>query len=126
MPEGAANELSGSGVVLIVDDEPVVRQTAKATLQQYGYTVALAENGRVAVDIFRGVRDQVAVVILDLTMPVMGGEAALPELRKIDPKVRVIMSSGYSESAATGKFEGEGLAGFLQKPYTAKNTGRPR
>jgi two-component system cell cycle sensor histidine kinase/response regulator CckA len=63
---------------------------------------------------------QLAAVILDMTMPVMSGEEALNHMRLIDPGVPVILSSGYNEVEAIRRFAGKGLAGFLQKPYTAK------
>jgi CheY-like chemotaxis protein len=110
---------TGSGVVLVVDDEEVVRRVAKMTLERHGYTVALAVNGQSGVETFRGMYDRVVAVILDLTMPVMGGEETLAELKRVHPGVKVILSTGYSESDALKKFAGQGLAGFLQKPYTA-------
>jgi DNA-binding NtrC family response regulator len=64
-------------------------------------------------------QDRILAVVLDLTMPVMGGEETLAELKRIDPDVRVILSTGYSESETIKRFAGRGLAGFLQKPFTA-------
>jgi PAS domain S-box-containing protein len=109
----------GAGTILVVDDEDVVRRTAKSALQRYGYTVLTAENGREAVDIYRGMADRVAMVLLDMTMPVMGGEEALRHLQTINPGVRVLLSSGFNEIEAIRRFTGKGLAGFIQKPYTA-------
>jgi PAS domain S-box-containing protein len=119
--ETAANrDLTGSGVVLVIDDEDVVRRTVKSALQRYGYSVLLAENGRDGVDLFRDVHERVTAVILDMTMPVMGGEEALPHLQAIDPDVPVILSSGFNEVEAVRRFTGKGLAGFIQKPYMAR------
>ncbi len=112
-------DLTGHGVVLVVDDEDVVRRTAKSALQRYGYSVLLAENGQDAVDIFREMHDRVSLIILDMTMPVMGGEEALRHIKAIDPNVPVILSSGFNEVEAIRRFTGKGLAGFIQKPYTA-------
>jgi CheY-like chemotaxis protein len=109
----------GTGTILVVDDEEVVRRTAKSALQRYGYTVLTAENGREAVDIYRGMAERVAMVLLDMTMPVMGGEEALRHLKTINPGVRVLLSSGFNEPEAVRRFTGKGLAGFIQKPYTA-------
>ena len=103
----------------MIDDEEVVRRVAKLTLEKYGYTVALAANGLLGVEVFRSMSDRILMVLLDLTMPVMAGEETLAELKRIDPAVRVILSTGYSEAEVTTRFSGHGLAGFLQKPYTA-------
>jgi DNA-binding NtrC family response regulator len=71
------------------------------------------------VDLFRRLGDRVDVVLLDMTMPVLDGEATLRELKSIRPEVRVILSSGYNEAEAVRRFSGTGLAGFIQKPYTS-------
>jgi DNA-binding response OmpR family regulator len=88
-------------------------------LERWGFEVVVAEDGREAVDKFRAHTDSIALVILDLTMPHMDGEACYRELRKIQPNVRVILSSGYNEQDVVNRFAGKGLAGFVQKPYTS-------
>jgi CheY-like chemotaxis protein len=113
-------ELRGSGSVLVVDDEEVVRSVAKATLEHYGYQVLEAENGREGVRLFRRRADEISVVLLDMMMPVMGGEEALEAIRVVRPSVPVIGSSGYSETVAQERFGNKGLASFLQKPYSAR------
>ncbi len=115
----SAEALAGEATVLVIDDEQVVRQTAKAMLERYGYTVLVAENGKEGIDLFRIVLDKVEVVILDMTMPVMSGEETLRNLRVIKPDVKVLLSSGYNESEAIRRFTGKGLVGFIQKPYSA-------
>jgi CheY-like chemotaxis protein/two-component sensor histidine kinase len=105
--------------VLVVDDEQIVRRSAKAMLERYGYSVVMAENGREAVELFRVLADKIAMVLLDMTMPVMGGEETFRELKQIRGDVRVVLSSGYNEAEAVRRFTGKGLAGFLQKPYSA-------
>jgi PAS domain S-box-containing protein len=113
------SEFSGQGTVLVVDDEPIVRKMAKHSLERYGYTVVTAEDGREGLERFRELHLQLKIVILDLTMPVMGGEEALRNMRLINPRLPVVLSSGYNEVEAIRRFAGKGLAGFLQKPYTA-------
>jgi CheY-like chemotaxis protein len=108
----------GSGAILIVDDEPVVSRTARLTLQRYGYTVLTAQNGQDAVDLFRAVASEIDLVLLDMTLPAMPGEAVFRELRAIRPSVRVLATSGYSELEAFSRF-GEEIDGFIQKPYKA-------
>ena len=105
--------------VLVVDDEQIVRRTAKTMLERYGYSVVLAENGREAVELYRVLADKIALILLDMTMPLMGGEETLRELKTIRPDVRVLLSSGYNEVEAVRRFTGKGLAGFIQKPYSA-------
>jgi PAS domain S-box-containing protein len=117
-PPAEAGELAGCGTVLIVDDEELVRHTARHTLERYGYRTLVAENGQEAVETFQRERN-VSLVLLDLTMPIMGGEETLRQLKTINPGVRVLLSSGYNETEAVERFAGEGLAGFIQKPYTA-------
>ncbi len=117
--EALQSALEGSGTVFIVDDEEMVRSTARNTLQRYGYQTIEAKDGREAVELFRQISGQVALVLLDLTMPYMNGEEVLRELKVIRPSVRVLLSSGFNEVEAVRRFTGKGLAGFLQKPYSS-------
>jgi two-component system, cell cycle sensor histidine kinase and response regulator CckA len=110
------DDWKGSGTVLLVDDEETVRGIGKEMLQELGFSAITANDGREAVEVFKMTPD-IALVILDLTMPHMDGEQCFRELRQIKPEVKVIMSSGYSEQEVTPKFVGKGLAGFIQKPY---------
>jgi two-component system, cell cycle sensor histidine kinase and response regulator CckA len=105
------------GLVLVIDDESVVRKFARHTLERHGFTAVEAENGSRGVDIFRECAGQLRAVVLDLTMPVMSGEEALAQMKAIDGNIPVILSSGFNEHQAVQRFEGKGLAGFLQKPY---------
>src|SRR5262249_7505126 len=89
-------ELFKRKTILVVDDEEIVRRTASVTLDTHGYRVFLAANGQEAVDLFAGMADEISLVLLDLTMPVMSGEATLRRLRAIRPDVPVILSSGYN------------------------------
>ncbi|MFH1726601.1 MAG: PAS domain S-box protein [Elusimicrobiota bacterium] len=106
-----------AGTVLVADDERVVRNVTKRILEQAGLTVLLADNGRKAVDMFREDAGKIVLVLLDLTMPVMDGAAAFREIRRIRPDAKVILCSGYDEKDAVGRFAGQGLAGFLHKPF---------
>ncbi len=106
----------GSGTVLLVDDEETVRGIGGEMLNVLGFEVLTANDGREALETYRN-NPGIALVLLDLTMPHMDGEQCFRELRQLDPKVKVIMSSGFSEQEVTQKFAGKGLAGFIQKPY---------
>jgi signal transduction histidine kinase/CheY-like chemotaxis protein len=105
------------GMILVIDDEEVVRRTAKAALERAGYNVIVAEDGTEGIRLFAAVKAKVAVVLLDLTMPGLGGEDVLREIRAMKPEACVILSSGYNEVEVIRRFTGSGLAGFLQKPY---------
>jgi CheY-like chemotaxis protein len=107
------------GAVLVIDDEEVVRRTAKATLERCGYDIVLAENGSEGVQLFQTLAGKITAVLLDLTMPGMGGEETLRRIQQIRPDAKVVLSSGYNELEVIHKFAGKGLAGFLQKPYTS-------
>ncbi|MBL4774560.1 MAG: response regulator [Mariprofundus sp.] len=108
----------GSGTVLVVDDEATIREVASAMLEDVGFDVITAVDGLDGVEVFRQHQDKIVLVLLDMTMPRMGGEACFRELRRIQSDVRVILSSGYNEQDATSHFAGKGLAGFIQKPYS--------
>ena len=108
----------GAGTILLVDDEESVRTMGRRMLERSGFQVLTAADGRAALEIYRARRGEIALVLLDLTMPDLDGEETFHELRQIDPNVRVVMSSGYTESEIIPRFAGQGLTGFLQKPYT--------
>lgn len=103
--------------VLVVDDEELVLSVAQRSLQGAGFQVALARDGLEALELIRRAPEPFDLVILDLTMPRMGGVETFAELRRVDAEIPVILSSGYSLREATARFSSEGLAGFLQKPY---------
>jgi len=122
MTEPEAKTVDGEparATILVVDDEEIVRRTASALLTKHGYSVLTAENGKAAADLYSRHHDRVALVLLDMTMPVMDGEAALRELKAVRSDVKVILSSGFNEAEAVRRFAGAGLAGFIQKPYTS-------
>lgn len=108
-----------AGAVLVIDDEEVVRRTAKTTLERNGYDIVLAENGLEGVQLFQALSNKICAVLLDLTMPGLGGEETLRQIQAIRPEAKVILSSGFNEVEVIRKFAGKGLAGFLQKPYTS-------
>ena len=108
----------GHGLVLVVDDEETVRETAMMMLEDMGFATLGAENGVEALEIYRKRQHHIDVVLMDLTMPKMGGEDCFRELRRINPKVRVVLSSGYNEQDAIQHFTGKRLAGFIQKPVS--------
>jgi CheY-like chemotaxis protein len=107
----------GRGKILVVDDEDLVRDVAEATLTRSGFEVLIAGDGLRALAIVRRQGHELAAVVLDLTMPHMNGEETFHELRRLFPDLPVILTSGYNEPDATGRFAAPGPAGFLKKPY---------
>ncbi len=110
--------LRGKGMILVIDDEESVRRAAQSILEGQGYTVLSAPDGQAGIALFRE-NEATSLVILDMTMPVMSGEQTLERLKAMRGGVPVILTSGYDETEAMGRFVGKGLAGFIQKPFTA-------
>ena len=117
-PAGGA-EVIVARTILVVDDEDIVRRTTQSVLERRGYRVLLAENGQQAVEIFRDMSGEISLVLLDLTMPVMGGEDAARFMHAIRYDVPILVSSGYNESEVARRFAGSRVAGYVRKPYTA-------
>ena len=91
---------------------------ARVSLEKSGYSVLVAENGWEAVETFRQNAPEIAAVVLDMTMPVMGGPEAFRLIREIQPDVPIIMSSGYGAMSAREELGRDAVFGFLQKPYS--------
>jgi PAS domain S-box-containing protein len=112
---GAAQQTPGR--ILLVDDEESIRALGAAMLRRLGYEPVLAVDGRDAIERCREPGNGIDCVVLDLTMPRMDGEQTLHEIRKINPGLPVVLSSGYTEASLVGRFDGAGFSGFVQKPY---------
>ena len=108
----------GVGTVLLVDDEESVRSLGTRMLERIGFQTLVATDGQEALELYETRSEDIVLVLLDLTMPYMDGEEAFRQLRRINPKVRVVMTSGYTETEIAPRFAGKRLCGFLQKPYT--------
>jgi PAS domain S-box-containing protein len=109
--------LHGRGAVLVVDDDDTVRHVAQHMLERSGFTVLTATDGIEAVTTFSANRDGIELVLLDLTMPTMGGEDAFLAMRRARSDVRVVLMSGYSTQELAARYGAQGLAGFIQKPF---------
>lgn len=108
----------GSGLILVIDDEEIVRLIAENILNECGYKVLLAESGKTGIDIFRAMHDEISAVLLDMAMPGLSGDDVFMELKKINPGVKVLLSSGFRQDSRVEKSMSGGVAGFIQKPYS--------
>lgn len=110
--------------ILVMDDEEAVRRVAQEALKRFGYHVELAADGETAVELYRRAAeagDPFALVIMDLTVPAgMGGKKAIGELRQLNPKVRAVVSSGYSNDPVMSEFAEHGFCDVLPKPFSAE------
>ena len=111
---------SKDALILVVDDEDTVRAVAEECLRLGGFRVLGARGGFKALDILHLHGEAIALVLLDMTMPEMSGEATFREIRARWPRVRVLFSSGFPESNLPAAIRGPGMVGFIQKPYTSR------
>jgi PAS domain S-box-containing protein len=106
-------------LVLVVDDETSILTITRKTLELFGYRVLTATDGAKALAIYAQRRDEIAVVLTDMMMPVMDGAAVIRVLTEINPAIKIIAASGLSVNSGTAKISGAGVKHFLTKPYTA-------
>jgi two-component system, cell cycle sensor histidine kinase and response regulator CckA len=123
-PPSMEGQPAGAGRVLLADDEEDVRGVVHAMLETLGYEVIEARDGLEAVEIFRRRAAEIDLVILDLVMPRLTGEAALGQMRRIAPAVPAILVSGYDESGRIREIVAAGFGGFLQKPFRRQDLGK--
>ena len=107
----------GSGTVLVVDDEDIIRELLGEMLEELGFTVISARDGREALAIYRMQWQEIDVVIVDMIMPGLSGREAFVEMKRINPSVRVVLSTGFTKEGAVQETLDEGIAWFIQKPY---------
>jgi CheY-like chemotaxis protein len=107
-------------LVLVVDDEDSIRQITKSTLETFGYRVLLAGDGTEALVVYEANRDDVKVVLTDMMMPLMDGQATIRALRRLTPNVKIVSASGLADDAKTVEAARSGVEMFLAKPYTAE------
>lgn len=117
-PPAVARTWRGSGHVLVVDDEEVVRATTAQMIAYFGFEVKQAASGQQALALMRSSPNPFDLVLLDLTMPGMDGYATFTALRELRPDQRIVVFSGYSAHDARQRFAGKNLNGFLQKPFS--------
>jgi PAS domain S-box-containing protein len=103
--------------VLFVDDESSVREVTSKTLESFGYRVVMASNGADAVALYAQHQQTIDIVLTDMMMPVMDGVSTIQVLRKIDPEVKIIATSGVSSHGGASRAKSCGIQHFLPKPY---------
>ena len=117
-PRAAGDDvIHGNGEILLVEDDAMVSLTAVATLKSLGYTVTHASAGLAAVELVRKSPRRFALILLDLRMPGMSGEATFEALRRLEPALRILIWSGYAAEQDVSTMLERGAAGFVQKPY---------
>ena len=131
-PEGAMKEKTavgqtlprGRGRILLVDDQEPVREVGKDMLEALGYEVITAADGLGGVSRYRDLWREIDLVILDMVMPIMSGGDCFRRMKEINPKARVVLSSGYSMDGAIQDVMDEGILAFIQKPYRLEELSR--
>jgi len=115
------NIIQGSGLVLYVDDDEVVRESTTITLKDMGFEVLSVEDGLKAIEVFKKRRADISLVLMDINMPYLNGEETYSRLKKIDSSVKVILITGYTDNNEIKKL---GINGFLEKPYSNSDLNR--
>ncbi len=112
----------GSGTVMVLDDEEMVRQACRQMLAHLGYDAVCVADGKEAIDTYRqhmAAGKRIDAVIMDLTIPGgMGGKEAASGILAIDPQARLIVASGYSNDPVMARFQEHGFAASMVKPFT--------
>ncbi|MCP3954835.1 MAG: PAS domain S-box protein [Desulfobacterales bacterium] len=114
----------GKGKVLLVDDEEIVTEVASEMLKKAGYSVISANSGREALEIYLEQSADIALIILDMIMPDLGGGELFDLIREINPRARVLLSSGYSIDGRASEIMERGCNGFIQKPFNLEQIAR--
>ena len=118
--KASSKALEGSETVLFVDDEEMITEIAENLLAVLGYKVLIAETGKEAIDIYEQNKDEIDVVVLDMIMPDLSGGDTYDRMKEINPKVKVLLSSGYSINGLATDILSRGCNGFIQKPFKMK------
>lgn len=118
--EADMENIHGKGTILLVDDELAIRETVSEFFTRSGFNVLSAENGEKALEVFANRKQHIDLILLDLNMPGMGGSKCLNELRKMDPSVKVLITSGYPQEMNKYKVSLAGTVGYITKPYNLR------
>jgi DNA-binding NtrC family response regulator len=110
----------GKETILLIDDEESIRHLGNQILRQFGYTVLTASDGESGLELYQKEKGKIDLVILDLIMPGMGGRRCLEELLRMNPKVKVVIASGYSVDGHTQEALEAGAKNSVSKPYAIR------
>ena len=113
--------LKGTETVLLVDDEDMIIDACEQLLEEMGYKVLIAKGGKDAIEVYKKNKDEIDMVILDMIMPDMGGGETYDKLKEINPKIKVLLASGYSIDGQASEILDRGCNGFIQKPFQMEN-----
>ena len=116
--------LKGSETVLLIDDEDIIIDIGEQILERLGYRALMARSGKEAIEIYQANKNEINIVILDMIMPDMGGGETYDRLKKINPEIRVLLSSGYSIDGQASEIMNRGCNGFIQKPFNVEQLSR--
>ncbi len=123
-PTPARDVAAGSGTVLVVDDDALVRRSVATAIRSLGYDTVEAEGGAEAVEVYRERKADLRAVVLDIVMPGMNGRATLAAMREVDPEVPVLLMSGHTMNEEIQSLLDSGARGFLSKPYSVEALAR--
>ena len=117
-PQAAGEQWQGSGTILLAEDEDQIALMVKAILEELGFTVITAVNGREALELYQKNAAEVTLVVTDIGMPVMNGYELFHELKKLDPKLPIIISSGFGDKEVAATIAQDAIAALVSKPYS--------
>jgi PAS domain S-box-containing protein len=112
------HKAEGEGIILLAEDDEIIREMAKEHLEENGYKVIEAKNGEDALNIFRQRSSEISGVFMDTAMPIMSGRDAFVAMKEIDPEVKVLLTSGFAHDPAVKDAISQGVSAFLNKPYS--------
>jgi len=118
--EKVAPDLTGAGVIMLIEDEDAVRMFATRALKNKGYTVVEARSGDHALEVLKTYTGKIDLIVSDVMMPGMDGPTAMREIKKQLPSIKAIFISGYSEDKLRENFESGEEVHFLPKPFSLK------
>lgn len=110
--------VGGSGMILLIDDEDIVREVGSEMLKSLGYSTRVAANGEEGAELYQMHKDDISLIILDMIMPTMSGKQTYQKLKEINGEVKVMLASGYSQDGDIENLLSKGCNGFIQKPFS--------
>jgi CheY-like chemotaxis protein len=116
-PLAAEEQWKGSGTILLAEDEVLITVILKDMLEELGFTVITATNGKEALELYQKNAADITMVVTDIGMPIMNGYEMFSELKKLNPKLPIIISSGFGDKEVTTTIPRDAVAGMLSKPY---------